>query len=128
MPYQFLRLLMLCLVIALQAMTPFVHAHADPAQVSHAGWLHGHASMPGDAAYHLSENREQDAEIEMTQGLPQRQAALFLADVDASYPLPVGSPRAMTAGGQDPAWLAASPLHARLSDHALPHTLAPPRC
>lgn len=119
---------MLWLVIALQAMTPFVHAHAGPMQASHAGGLHGHAGTPGDVAYHLAENREQGAEIEVAQGMPSlRQAVLFVADADASYPVPALPPSAARAARPGPAWLDVAPLQAVLPDHALPHALAPPR-
>jgi len=126
-PYRSLRLLMLCLVVTLQAMTPFAHTHAGPTQASHAGWLHGHAGMPGDAACRLTENREQSAQTGMVQVMPLRQAILDMADADASYPLPAVASRAATAGGQAPAWLPVLPLHALLSEHALPHAQAPPR-
>lgn len=125
--YRSLRLLMLCLVVALQAMTPFIHAHAGPAQASHAGWLHGHAGMSGDADCYLTEHREQGAETGMAQAMTHRQAILFMTDADASYPLPAVSSRASTAGGQAPAWPPVLPLHALLSEHALPHAQAPPR-
>jgi len=127
-PNRFLRLLMLWLVIALQAMTPFVHAHAGSAQASHASWLHGHAGVPGDVAYHLAENREQGTEIEVAQGIRSlRQAVLFVADADASYPAPALPPSAARAARPGPAWLDVAPLQAVLPDHALPHALAPPR-
>jgi len=117
---------MLWLVIALQAMTPFVHAHAGPMQASHAGGLHGHAGAPGDVAYHLVENREQGAEIEVAQGMPSlRQAVLFVADADASYPVPA-LPPSVTAARRSPVGPGVTPLQAILPDHALPHALAPP--
>ncbi|MBC2729670.1 hypothetical protein [Thiobacillus sp.] len=120
--------MMLWLVIALQAMTPFVHAHAGPAQASHAGWLHGYAAAPGDVAYHSAENREQGAEIEVAQGIRSlRQAVLFVSDADASYPVPALPPSAATAARLSPVWLGATPLQAILPDHARPHALAPPR-
>ncbi len=119
---------MLWLVIALQAMTPFVHAHAGPAQASHAGWLHGYAAAPGDVAYHSAENREQGAEIEVAQGIRSlRQAVLFVSDADASYPVLALPPSAATAARLNPAWPGVTPLQAILPDHALPHALAPPR-
>lgn len=112
---------MLWLIIALQAMTPFVHAHAGPMQASHAG-------APGDVAYHLAENRGQGAEIEVAQGMPSlRQAVLFVADADASYPVPALPPSVAAATRLSPVGLGVTPLQAILPDHALPHALAPPR-
>ncbi|WP_296661455.1 hypothetical protein [Thiobacillus sp. 0-1251] len=120
---------MLWLVIALQAMTPFVHAHAGSTQASHASGLHGHAGAAGDVAWHLAENREQGAEIEVAQGMPSlRQAVLFAADADASYPVPALPPSVATAVRLSPAWLGVIPLQANFPDHTLPHALAPPRC
>ncbi len=126
-PYRFLRVLILWFVMALQAMTPFVHAHAEPLQVSHADALPGHPGMPGDVAYHAIENSGQDAEIEVAEGGPFRQSVLPAAGAGASYPVPAVLPPEIKAGGRGAVWPVASSLHARLPAHALPHALAPPR-
>lgn len=119
---------MLWLVIALQAMTPFAYAHAGPPQASYAGWLHGHAGAPGDVACDLTENREQGAQVEAAQGMPSlRQAVVFVAQADASYPVAVLAPSVATAARPSPAWPDVALLQAILPDHALPHALAPPR-
>src|SRR3569832_1762364 len=108
---------MLWLVIALQAMTPFVHAHAGSTQASHTSGLYGHAGTAGDVAWHLAKNREQGAEIEVAQGMPSlRQAVLFAADAAASYPVPALLPPLATAVRLSPARPGANPLQANLPD------------
>ena len=122
-PHRFHRLLMLWLVIALQALTPFVHAHAGTVQLNHTGWLHVHPGAPGDVAYHAIESGEQGEEVEVAQGMPLRHAALVAANADAPSPVPAVRPPTATVGRVLPA---APPLPPPLPDHALPHALAPP--
>lgn len=118
---------MLWFVIALQALTPFVHAHAGAVQLNHAGWLHVHPGVHGDVAYHAIERGEQGEEVEVAQGMPLRHAALAAANADAPSPVPAVWPPTATAGRLGMALPAAPPLHPPLPDHALPHALGPPR-
>ena len=115
---------MLGLVIALQALTPFVHAHARAVQLSHAGWLHAHPGVHGDVTYHASESGEQGEEVEVAQGMPLRYGALTAVNADALSPVPTVRPPAAVRGST--ALPVAPPLHPPLPDHALPHALAPP--
>ena len=117
------RLLTLWFVIALQALTPFVHAHAGTLQLNHTGWLHVHPGVHGDVTYHAIESGEQGEEVEVVQGMPLRHAALAATNADARSPVPAVRPPTARVGA---AWPVAPPLHPPLPDHALPHALAPP--
>ena len=117
---------MLWFVIALQALTPFVHAHAGAVQLNHTGWLHVHSGVPGDVTYHAIESGEQGEEVEVAQGMPLRHAALAAANADVPSPVPAVRPPTATAGRVGTVLSAAPPLHPPLPDHALPHALAPP--
>ena len=117
---------MLWFVIALQALTPFVHAHAGAEQLSHTGWLHVHPGVPSDVAYHAMKSGEQGGEVEVAQGMPLRHAALAAANADASSRVPAVRPPTATADRPSTTLPAAPPLHPPLPDHALPHALAPP--
>lgn len=118
---------MLWFVMALQAMTPFVHAHAGPLPVSPANVLPGHPGVPGDVAYHAIENSGQDAGVEVAEGMPSRQSVLPAAGADASYPVPAVLPPEIKAGGRGTVGPVAPSLQVRLPAHVLPHALAPPR-
>lgn len=124
---------MLWLLVALQSMTLFIHAHAGAVQLNHGGLLHVSQSVQGDAAYQVMAG---GAEIAAAQGMPLRKSALCSrcpvcsdADAVACYaadaPLAVRLtlPRADTTGrlGAD----LPSP-HLALPDYTLPHALAPP--
>ena len=114
---------MLWFLIALQAMTPFIHAHAGALQLNHANFLHLHQGMPGDAAYHALAADEHGAEFEVAQGRPLR--------ID-----PLGPPRIVPPAValpctecvvQSGAGLPAPSEHQRVPpDHTHPHALAPP--
>ena len=117
------RLLMLWFVIALQALTPFVHAHAGAVQLSHTSWLHVHPGVHGDVTYHAIESGEEGEEVEVGQGMPLRYAALAAANADVPAPVPAARPPTASVGTVFPV---ASPLHPPLPDHALPHALGPP--
>src|SRR5512135_880272 len=123
MPHCLHRWLMLWFVIALQALTPFVHAHAGTVQLNHTGWLHVHPGVHGDVAYHAIQSGEQSEEVEVAQGMSSRHAALAVANAAAPYPLPAARPPTARVATALPV---APPLHPPLPDHALPHALAPP--
>ena len=114
---------MLWFVIALQALTPFVHAHAGALQPSHTGWLHVHPGVHGDVTYHAIECGEQGEGVEVAQGMPLRHVVLAAANADVSSPVPAVRPSTARTGA---AWPVAPPLHPPLPDHALPQALAPP--
>ncbi|HEY9146347.1 MAG TPA: hypothetical protein VIN36_06640 [Thiobacillus sp.] len=114
---------MLWFVIALQALTPFVHAHAGAVQLNHAGWLHVHPGVHGDVTYHAIESSERGEEVEVGQGMPLRHVALAAANADVPAPVSAARPPTARVGTFLPV---APPLHPPLPDHALPHALAPP--
>jgi hypothetical protein len=119
---------MLWFVIALQALTPFVHAHAGVAQSSHAGFLHVHQNVHGDPTSHALEQGEQDAAVEVAQGMPLQHAALAVAN--ASMPFTTTSFLSPTAMASRPGagWPVSPPLHLAPPDHTRPFALAPPLC
>jgi len=122
------RMWMFWLVIALQAMTPFIHAHAGTAQLNHAGWMHIHSPLGSDAACQAASHADHEAEVGVAQGMPLRHAALTAAEDARAGVTPVTQPAAVGVGAVGlpfpafPAWLPPPP------DHAMPLALAPPRC
>jgi hypothetical protein len=117
---------MLWFVIALQAMTPFIHAHAGAVQLNHSGLLHAHG-VHGDAAYHAVVNGEHGAEVAVAQGMrASRQATTAGADADAPSVTPATLPAA--AASEPGAVLPIPPpFHLSPPDHTWPLALAPPR-
>jgi hypothetical protein len=121
---------MLWFFVALQAMTPFIHAHADTVQpgsgyAGHAGSLHVRQCAHGDAACHAIAADEHDAEIEVAQGMPLRNdtpGMVVEVPLAASLTLPPADVTERPGAGLP----APPPLHLALPDHTLPHALAPP--
>ena len=124
MSHRTARFLMLWVFVALQTMTPFIHAHAGAVQLNHGGLLHLHQGVHGDASYHVIAAHEHGSEVAVARGLPQRTEAQCLTP-DALY---VSSPVFRQADILQPgAGLPAPPqLDLARPDHTLPHALAPP--
>lgn len=114
-------------VIALQAMTPFIHAHAGAVQLSHADLLHVHQGAHRDAAYHAAVNGEHGAEVAVAQGLRARHVETTGAVADAPLVTPA-IPPAAPASGVRAILPVPPPFHLSSPDHIRPHALAPPRC
>jgi hypothetical protein len=118
------RALMLWFFIALQAMMPFIHAHAGAVQLSHSGFLHVHQDMPADATWHASASDDHGAEVGVADGRP---SPLLILDVaEAALPasrltLPHIAPQAIPGAG-----LPAPPPRFPPPDHTRPLALAPP--
>lgn len=117
---------MLWFFVALQAMTPFIHAHAGAVQLNHGGLLHVHQGLHTDAIYHAIATHEHGAEVEVAQGVPARKTSLDASSVDLSVlvnsmALYLGASERTCAVLPDP------PLfHPTSPDHARPLALAPP--
>jgi hypothetical protein len=116
-------------VIALQTLTPFIHAHAGVVQASHAGFLHVHQSVHGDATSHAVEQGELDAGVEVAQGMPLQHTALAVANASSMRftTMSILSPTAI-ASWPGAGFSASPPLHFAPPDHTLPLALAPPVC
>ena len=115
---------MFWLFVAVQAMAPFIHAHAGEVRLGHAGLLHMHQGTHGDAAWHVTATDEHGAQIEVAQGMPLRNDMPATA---APAPL-VASPtlsRVIVAARPGAGSPAPPPYRVR-TDHALPYALAPP--
>ncbi|MBU1395859.1 MAG: hypothetical protein KKE84_06920 [Gammaproteobacteria bacterium] len=122
-PHRAARFLMLWLFVALQAMTPLIHAHAGAVQLSHADFLHVHQGLHSDAAYHVIAADEHGAEVEVAKGMPLRNGMLGAA-AEAPLAMTLTLPRAdMT---ERPAIGLPPPLDFSPPDYILPHALAPP--
>lgn len=125
MPYRLHRFLMLWFLVALQATTPFIHAHAGAVQLNHASILHVHQGVHSDAAYHTLAADEHGAQVDVAQGMPLRVDPLGTAN-DVPPAVAVWLPRADRAGLPG-AGLPAPPQPQRTPpDHTHPHALAPP--
>jgi len=118
------RYLMLWIVIVLQTMTPFIHAHAGAVQISHASLHHAHAGAHAESAYHALAASEHGAEIEVAHGMAIRSdaqgesAAVPPISADTLLRIDVASP-----GKGLPA---PPPLLLVPSAHVFPLALAPP--
>jgi hypothetical protein len=116
---------MLWIVLALQAMTPFIHAHADVMHLGHADGPHMHQTLSAEAAGHAVVAGEHDVTVAVAQGLPARDAEDVIeasARGIAARPAPV-----VAVALAVPAFPIPPPLHLSPPDHALPLTQAPPR-
>ena len=125
MPHRTARFLMLWFFVALQAMTPFIHAHAGAVQLSHAGFLHVHQGVHSDAAYHVIAADEHGAEVEVAQGMPLRNSTLGSA-AEAPLAMILTLPHADMTERPATGLPAPPPLYLAPPDHTLPHALAPP--
>jgi hypothetical protein len=123
-PHRLQRFLMLWFFVALQAMTPFIHAHAGAVPLDHANFLHLHEGVHGDVAYHALAADEHGAEIEVAQGMPLRSGTQGAAAA-APLAVPLALPHADVTE-RPRTGLPSSSLHLAPPDHTLPHALAPP--
>lgn len=116
---------MLWLFVALQAMAPFMHAHAGAVRVDHGGFLHLHQGIQGDVTYHAMAADEHGAEVAMEQGVRLRDSTL---DAIAEAPLVpcLRLLRAALATRTGVDFPLPSLLISLYSQHTLPHALAPP--
>lgn len=126
MPQRLRRLLIFWFVIALQAMTPFIHVHAGALPAGHTSLLHMHPYAYSDAGCHAVSPDEHGPEIEMAQGSPLRHATLAVAD---AVPHLAPPDRLTLAAVCRP--IAGVPIFFPLlplppPDHTLPPALAPP--
>jgi hypothetical protein len=116
---------MLWFFVALQAMAPFIHAHAGAVQLNHAGFLHVHEGVHGDAAYHAMATAEHGEEVGVAQGAPHRHHSLDA--VEAALPaVPLPLPRVAPASWPGAGLPAPPPFHLTSPADALPHATAPP--
>lgn len=94
-------MLMLWFVVALQAITPFIHTHAGAGRPGDADLLRAHPDVYDDVAcHHLIEGGEQGAEVYVAQGMPLPQAALPAVDPGALYAVPAALPLRMMTGAE----------------------------
>ena len=116
---------MFWLLVTLQAMTPFIHAHAGVVPLKHASFMHLHPGAHGDAAYHALVADEQSASFEVAQGRPLRIGPLGAAgDFQPAVTLSLPCAERIAQSG---AGLSAPPQPQWVPpDHTHPHALAPP--
>lgn len=121
------RFLLLWIFIALQAMVPFIHAHAGAANLNHTGFLHLHQDVAhADATWHVLEADEHGTEVAVAAGLPGRNGAHTVpADVPpAAAPLAPWPAAEMQYPGTG---LSAPPaVHRVQPGYTLPPAFAPP--
>lgn len=119
------RYLMLWLFIALQAMAPFIHAHAGAVRLDHTGFMHLHQGSAGDAAWHAVASDAHGTEVAVAAGVPLRHT-LAPAQVDepamaATAPHSVRDRTQSMSGPRPP-----PVLRIALPAHTRPLALAPP--
>ena len=113
------------LLVALQAMAPFIHAHAGVVQLKHASFMHLPTGVHGDAACHALVADEHGESFEVAQGRPLRLDPLDAAS-DVQPAVTLSLPRAVRIA-QSGAGLPAPPQPHRVPpEHTHPHALAPP--
>lgn len=123
----FVRFLMFAGFALMQAMAPFIHAHAGAAQFDHCGLLHVHEGLASDASGHIAASNDHGGEIEVAKGVPARTRHALSADLPACAPAASAPPVVVAAvriGN------AAPPPHdltpSAPPPHFTPPTLAPP--
>ncbi len=116
---------MLWLFVALQAMAPFIHAHAGVMQVEHAGFMHLHQGAEGDVAWHGAASGEHGTEVAVAAGVPLRHTVAVAHMDQASIAAPTA--RRIDDSAQRLAHPRAPPApRVALRAHARPPALAPP--
>jgi hypothetical protein len=115
---------MLWFFVALQAMMPFIHAHAGAVQLNHSGFLHLHQVGSHDIVHHATATSEHGAEIDVEQGRPLRINALD--PVESALPVATLVLPSILSSYRPGAGLPAPPPRPPAPDHTLPHALAPP--
>ncbi|HEY9099787.1 MAG TPA: hypothetical protein VIN38_13040 [Thiobacillus sp.] len=121
-----IRLLMLWLFVALQAMTPFIHAHADSAQLNHGGLFHVHQSAHTDVIYHAIAAHDHGAEFQVAAGVPARKCELGIASSGQVFIVNPFLHRIDISTQQDARYFNQPPRFLTLPEHTLRHALAPP--
>lgn len=117
---------MLGCFVALQAIAPFIHAHAGARAPHYGGPLHVHQTVAqADAAWHAVAADDDGSELAVAAGLPARKAS---PEVAASAP--AGTAPAQLSRANPPVRLD-SPVLPRLTRGSpparlLPFALAPP--
>lgn len=124
-PHRNLRLLLLWLFVALQAMTPFIHAHAGAVQLDHGGFLHVHQGAQVDAARHVAAADAHGAEVAVAQGMRLRDSSLDAISEALPHPS-VRLLRITLAARPGAAFPTPPALDLAFPEHTLPHALAPP--
>lgn len=118
------RFLMLGLLVAVQVMAPFIHAHAGVVHGGHVQFLHVHGLMQGAAVDESATCPAHGAEIAVAQGLPARDLQMGVAAASPAL-LPFQSSVAEagreSVGVAPQSWPDWPP-----SEHARPPALAPP--
>jgi len=119
---------MLWLVIVLQTMAPFIHAHAGVAQpggyAGHGGFLHWHQKAYAEVLYDVMAADERGAEIAVAQGMRLRHA---MPDTLAAPPATAWQLLPAAAAARLRADLPPlRPLCLAPPPHTFPHALAPP--
>lgn len=119
------RSLLLWLFVALQAMTPFIHAHADGLQFGRTGFFHLYQDLLGEADSPALAADPHGVEVGVAQGMQHRIGALDAA----SHPQAALAPWQAHAepASRPGAGLPAPPQLQRVPpDHTRPLALAPP--
>lgn len=121
------RFLLSCFVVVLQAMAPFIHAHAGTTHLKHIGFLHLHQGVAhADVHGHAQATDAHGTEVAVSAGLPVRNGAPAVpverppaAAPHASWP--VADTHACVAGAPAPPAIPQAP-----PGYTRPPALAPP--
>ena len=115
---------MFWIVLALQAMAPFIHAHADVLHPGHAHGPHVHQALSGAAAGDAVVHGHHDVTVAVAQGLPSRSDSTARAVPAAALPKPTAIPPVARFAAPGPF---ASLIPLVPPDHVFPGRQAPPR-
>ena len=119
------RFLMLWFFVALQALAPFIHAHAGAVHLHHAGFLHLHETAAhGEAVWHAMVADDHGTEVAVAAGLPARISLSAAADASPAAVNTLPAPEAVQRPACGLPALAERPPAP--PDHARPFALAPP--
>lgn len=116
------RVLMLAAFIVLQAMAPFLHAHAGDASRDHAAPVHLPQLVPDGAACDALVGETHGVAVAVEPAVRLRASGATPVDIAAAPLLPRLEPGASPGDG----WVAPPRPVSAFPDYTLPHALAPP--
>jgi hypothetical protein len=114
---------MLWMLVALQVMTPFIHAHAGVVQLDRTGGLHTCKDADSDAVYDASAADEHGTGGRVAQAMRIRRD---MPATDVARAMVSVLPCVQATACPGTGLFASPPLFLALPDHTLPHALAPP--
>ena len=120
-----LRLLTVWIFVALQTMTPFIHAHAGDTWAAAGDLLQGHQKVHLEAGCQTAATHEHGAEVDVSPGIHARKQALVVPGVAPAVAATRLAPQCPTSCSPGAGIPDAPPAFVEPA-HSLPPAFAPP--